>query len=90
MEINIYLLFGLFIIFFIGGYVINEKYKKCNEKITEYRYIPRTFKEDQDQPVKPSEIFNVMFTQASPWLASISELDNVQVEKVNKFFISQY
>lgn len=33
----------------------------------EYKFIPRTFKEEQESPVKVSEIFSDMFDRQSPW-----------------------
>ena len=35
-------------------------------KIVEYRYIPRTFTEEQENPTKVSEIFDDMFNKSSP------------------------
>lgn len=55
----------------------------------EYRYIPRTFEEEQSDPVYVSEIFETMFSQPSPWVLSIRETDAKKQEKVNAYFISQ-
>lgn len=62
--------------------------RQCNEKIV-YRYIPKTFAEEQEEPVYVSEIFNKMFTQPSPWVTSINEIDYEQLRKVNDYFVSQ-
>jgi hypothetical protein len=32
-----------------------------------YRYIPRTFKEDQENPPPLSDLFGTMFENAEPW-----------------------
>jgi len=64
--------------------------QKCQESKIIYRYIPRTFEEEQDEPVLVSDIFKTMFTQQSPWVASIQNLDTKKQEVVNKYFISQY
>lgn len=55
----------------------------------EYRYIPRTFEEEQTDPVYVSEIFETMFSQPSPWLLSIRETDQKKQEKINQYFITQ-
>ena len=55
----------------------------------EYRYIPRTFEEEQSDPVYASEIFETMFSQPSPWILSIRETDVKKQEKVNAYFVSQ-
>lgn len=34
--------------------------KKCENTVT-YKYLPRTFKEEQENPVKVGEIFSDMF-----------------------------
>lgn len=43
---------------------------KCPKPITEYRYISRTFKEEQDDPVPLDDIFKPMFSNISPWMMS--------------------
>lgn len=55
----------------------------------EYRYIPRTFAEEQEDPVYPSEIFETMFSQPSPWIMSVRSYDARKQDAVNQFFISQ-
>lgn len=45
-------------IFFIISYIKNIA--RTNVKI-EYRYIPRTFKEEQEEPVYASDIYSNMF-----------------------------
>lgn len=55
----------------------------------EYRYIPRTFEEEQYEPVYVSEIFETMFSQPSPWIISVRNYDRIKQERVNQFFVSQ-
>lgn len=61
----------LILILFIGilflsiGWIKSEQF--CPAPIIEYRYIPRTFKEEQNNPVKVSELFDNMFTNESTW-----------------------
>ena len=53
---------------------ITKAYNKCSEKV-EYRYIPRTFKEEQESPVGLFDIFGTMFTESSPWFGSYNIYD---------------
>lgn len=55
----------------------------------EYRYIPRTFEEEQYEPVYVSEIFETMFSQPSPWILSVRNYDVRKQNKVNAYFVSQ-
>lgn len=43
---------------------------KCPKPITEYRYIPRTFTEEQNEPIPIDDIFKTMFSNTSPWMMS--------------------
>lgn len=61
---------------------------KADPKI-EYRYIPRTFQDEMDNQVYPSEIFEAMFSAASPWLLSIQKYDEKKQERINQYFVSQ-
>ncbi len=54
-----------------------------------YRYIPRTFEEEQVDPVPVSDIFETMFSQPSPWVGSIKTYDRRKQEKINQYFVSQ-
>ena len=49
------------------GYV--NQIKKCPPNKIVYRYIPRTFDQEQDNPVKVSQLFNNMFTDQTVWMA---------------------
>jgi len=69
--------------------IVKHDYK-CPEKVVEYRYIPRTFEEEQLEPVYASDIFKTMFAQQSPWIFTVQNYDRDKQERVNRFFISQY
>ena len=43
---------------------------KCPKQVTEYRYVPRSFREEQEQPVSIDDIFGIMFSKPSPWMIS--------------------
>lgn len=82
------------IIIFIGilfmTVSIVQTTQKCPQEKIIYRYLPRTFEEEQDEPVYVSDIFYSMFTQDSPWVKSINSSDTRKSEEINKYFISQY
>jgi hypothetical protein len=63
--------------------------KKCPKQKVIYKYIPRTFEEEQNEPVYPSDIFKAMFTQPTPWIGTINDADLRRKEAINQFFISQ-
>ena len=50
-------------------------YTKCPPKEIIYKYIPRTFKEEQDNPVPISDMFDSMFKNKSPWVGSFTSTD---------------
>lgn len=65
---NTVLLVGVTIVI----YGITYKKNKQQTRI-EYRFVPRTFKEEQENPVKPSEIFEDIFAKPTPWPAGSFE-----------------
>lgn len=68
------------------GYV--NQIKKCPPPLVEYRYIPRTFEQDQDNPVKVSELYNTMFTQPTPWIRGVNAT-TPRNNELNRYYISQ-
>lgn len=83
----------LILLIFIGViFMIIEIVKtsaQCPQQQTIYRYIPRSFEEEQLEPVFPSSVFRVMFEQASPFEQSIDQMDIQRTEAINKYFVSQ-
>ncbi len=75
------------IIAIVVGYI--NQIKKCPPPKVEYRYIPRTFQEDQDHPVKISELFNTMFVEPTPWLHGMTLASSVKNAELNRYYISQ-
>lgn len=68
---------------------ITRDSQQCPPPSIVYKYIPRTFEEEQNEPVYVSDIFSTMFSQPSPWLVSIGNIDRRKQEEINKYFISQ-
>ena len=62
----------------------NKRYDKVI-----YRYIPRTFEEEQRDPPLVSDIFETMFSQPDPWVTSMRYYDVRKQENVNRYFITQ-
>lgn len=88
MYKNILILF-IFIGILCMAIALTKNEANCPEQKVIYRYIPRTFDEEQEEPVYVSDIFNKMFSQPSPWVGSVNEIDTEKVKEINKFFVSQ-
>lgn len=72
-------------LFVMIGYI--RRKGTCSKPVTEYRYVPRTFVEEQEDPSPVSDIFDDMFLQNTPWeqghlLTAVSRRNNVN----NSFF----
>ena len=91
-QISFILIFVGFILIYVDLFL---RYKKNsdNTKIRErviYKYVPRTMREEWDQPVFPSDIFETMFSQQSTWINSFNDYDSrAKKREVNQYFISQ-
>ena len=68
---------------------IMRSMNECKPQKIIYRYVPRSFEEEQNNPVMVSEIFKTMFSQPSPWIDSINSNDDRKKEEINNYFISQ-
>jgi hypothetical protein len=68
-NILLFLIFMVIIIIIIEFVKLNTL-TKCPKPIIEYKYVPRTFKEEQDEPVFIQDIFYNMFNKSSPWMLS--------------------
>ena len=76
----------LFIIFCIIMFIIIEFVKlntmnKCPKPVIQYRFVPRTFNEDQNDPIYVSEIFRNMFNEQSPWSIA-NNINNINKNKI--------
>ncbi len=63
---------------------LSENYNKII-----YRYIPRTFEEEQLFPPPVSDVFETMFSQPDPWVTSMRTYDIRKQENINRYFVSQ-
>ncbi len=66
---------------------LTSMYKTCPEEKIVYRYIPRTFEEEQSEPIPPSEIYYDLFNNPSPWISAFA-VPRRKLQNTNKFFIS--
>lgn len=88
-------------VFFAGmialiiGYV--NQLKKCPPPKVEYRYVPRTFQEEQDNPARVTEIYQTMFHEPTPWIRDFSYSrrpghkgigQGASTDAINKYYIS--
>ena len=85
---SILLLIIFIAVIFITVAVLRSEYQCPQQKVV-YRYIPRTFEQEQEEPVYVSDIFNTMFSQPSVWTSSINQIDADKTDDYNKYFISQ-
>lgn len=70
--------------------IIKTNFKNATqkEKII-YRYIPRSFSEEQEEPVYATDVFRTMFKDDSPWVKSVTELDIKKNDEIYAFFSKQ-
>ena len=87
MKSIVVLLFLTGIVLLIIGYI--NQIKKCPPPKIEYRYIPRTFEEQEDNPVRVSQLFSQMFEEPSTWIAGFKLAGNIsRNDPLNKYNIS--
>ena len=84
--------FIVLVLFLIGIIFIvielTKSYNECPQRKIEYRYLPRTFKEEQESPVPIDEIYGSMFNQASPWVGSFAKDTDIRTLR-DQNYISQ-
>lgn len=87
---NYYIIITIIITAMVS-FLLFKTYYVCPEKNIIHRYIPRTFKEEQDEPALVTDIFKTMFSQPDIWSIGIaqSEENILETEKKNKYYISQ-
>lgn len=50
----------------LTGIAVSQK--ECPGPKVEYRFVPRTFQEEQENPALVSDLFDRMFTNQEPWI----------------------
>jgi hypothetical protein len=61
------LIFAGILLFMHGYYIQQLNEARTSNKRIEYRFVPRTFYEDQFFGETPTSLFKAMFQKASPW-----------------------
>ncbi len=89
MSSTIILIFMIGVALIIGGIAKNRLMTTNGFDKVIYRYIPRTFEEEQRDPPLVSDIFETMFSQPDPWVTSMRYYDVRKQENVNRYFITQ-
>lgn len=73
--LKLILLICVFIgIIFIVINIVKDGFK-CKETQIIYRYIPRSFDEEQEDPVYVSDIFKSLWSHKSPWIYSVADIE---------------
>ena len=77
-----------FVFLYIDLYNRMSNKLKPKEKII-YRYVPRIPYDELQQEIFPTDIFETMFSQPTPWINNFNDLNARQSKLVNKYYISQ-
>ena len=88
LSLIVILFFGVIAIICITVNLVNLNKRCVREQVT-YKYMPKKIMDQQFEDNMPSEIFRTMFTQTSPWIASVMDFDREKSANVNAYFISQ-
>lgn len=66
-------------------------YNQCPPQQVVFRYVPRTFIEEQENPVPLDDIFYTMFNNKTPWVASVDveRRKNDIGENLNRYYLTQ-
>ena len=69
------------IIFVAIGYIKTNQ--ECPPPIVQFRYIPKTFNEEQTVQKPITAVFGSMFNDASPWQESVGYATNKDDKLIN-------
>lgn len=65
-----------------------EQNKDCPPVRVEYRYIPRTFKEEQDNPVKIRDLYKTIFSQPTEWVEEVKTQEKYSLRDIDRYITS--
>tara|TARA_B110000967_G_C18825345_1_gene531021 strand:+ start:928 stop:1185 length:258 start_codon:yes stop_codon:yes gene_type:complete len=74
MKSLVVVLLIISIIFVAVGYIKSNQ--KCPPPIVQFRYIPKTFKEEQSTSIPILSQYGSMFKNRSPWQESVGYISN--------------
>lgn len=80
--------FIVLVLFIIGVIFIvievTRSYNECPVPEIKYRYLPRSFKDEQNEPVPINDLYGRMFDEPSPWVGSFTKVsDTIELGKMN-------
>lgn len=84
----------LLLLFFIGsifmtiGYVQDAQH--CEPKQIEYRYVPKSFEQEQAEQMPVRAMFSQMFNEYSPWENSIGYASDYHIKKLYTYHEDQH
>lgn len=74
MKSIVFLLMLVGFVFVVIGFVKTNQ--ECPPPIVQFRYIPKTFNEEQTVQKPVTAVFGTMFNDASPWQESVGYATN--------------
>jgi len=74
--------FIVLVLFIIGVIFIvievTKSYNECPVPEIKYRYLPRSFKDEQKEPVPINDLYGRMFDEPSPWVGSFTKVSETK------------
>jgi hypothetical protein len=88
-SLALFLLFVGFAILLIG---YMHQIQDAPKPIVEYRYVPRTFEEEQNDPPILTDVFKTMFDGQQPYMYGLGPepVPKIDKSKVYQYNIAQY
>jgi hypothetical protein len=74
MKSLVFLFMLIGFVFVVIGFVKTNQ--QCPPPIVQFRYIPKTFNEEQNVQVPVTAVFGKMFNDASPWQETVGYATN--------------
>ena len=81
MKALVFLLMFIGFVFVVIGFVKTNQ--ECPPPIVQFRYIPKTFNEEQTVQKPITAVFGSMFNDASPWQESVGYATNKDDKLIN-------
>lgn len=79
-SLSFFLLFAGLVFVVIGYVRSNNSYPPPR---VEFRYVPRTFEQEQDSPVPVMSVYGKMFSKRDPWSKAQGYIDTFPWERAN-------
>jgi hypothetical protein len=91
LTIIMQLLFILAVLFIVVALARNSALNSCPGPKVVYRYVPRSFREEQEYPQPLDDTFYGMFNNSDPWMApvDVDRKRNDIGENLNRYYVSR-